>query len=202
MVSTGGPLTVDGTGWEVWLQVVVMSRGRRRPCYLARWTVGSTTDQAPGVRDQGCNWRRRHADSGCARPQRGASQALPNGCTDSETPHWLGGTRPPPKDAILAVSRILAGSSVAPDALGCSSPRGNTCFDPCAVGPLSGCDAVLCWGIRRDRNADRALPPCWSSFGVLRCCAVSQTVSLSRLDGSDGNVLGRWLSWQPRGFVS
>ncbi|POS77426.1 hypothetical protein DHEL01_v204174 [Diaporthe helianthi] len=27
MVSTAGPLTVDGTGQVVWLQVVVMSRG-------------------------------------------------------------------------------------------------------------------------------------------------------------------------------
>lgn len=153
--------------------------------------MGSTTDQAPDVRDQGCNWRRRHADS---RTRKTLAMRKPSpseeGCTDSETPHWLGGTRPPPKDAVPAVSRLLAGSPVAPDALGCSSPRGNTCFDPCAVGPLSGCDAVLCWGIRRDRNADRAWPPCWSSFGVLRCCAVSQTVSLLRLDGSDGNVLG------------
>lgn len=52
MVSTAGPLTVDGTGQEVWLQVVVMSRGRRWPCNLGgmdgRWVL--QRDQGPGVK--------------------------------------------------------------------------------------------------------------------------------------------------------
>lgn len=47
MVSTGGPLTVDGTGWEVWLQVVVMSRGRRWPCYLAEMDGGFYNGPGP-----------------------------------------------------------------------------------------------------------------------------------------------------------
>lgn len=99
MVSTGGPLTVDGTGWEVWLQVVVMSRGRRRPCYLGEMDGGFYNGPGPrmfeiraAIGDGGTPIEDVQEPQQCAEPSQSE-----DGWTDSETPHWLGGTRPPPR---------------------------------------------------------------------------------------------------------
>lgn len=116
-----------------------------------------TTDQAPDVRDQGCDWRWWHADSGRARPQRGASQANPRMAGQIAKPLTGCVALVHLQDAIPAVSRLLAGSSAAPNALGCSSPRGNTCSIPAPLAlclflgydtvqrSAVRCDAMLCY---------------------------------------------------------
>lgn len=144
-------------------------------------TVGSTTGPGPRCQDQGCDWRRRHADSGSARPpNQGASQASPRmGWVEMAKPltGWV---------ALVHLPRCYPGRVFdswlvpppRPNALACSSPRGHTLLDPCAHSPLSvlcgaiqsgamRCDAMRCAAMRRDRNAG------WTFWAVLWSRAVS-----------------------------
>lgn len=157
MVSTGGRLTVDGTGWEVWLQVVVMSRGRRRPCYLGEMDGRFLQRTRPPMFEI----RAAIGDGGTLiadvqDPQRGASQASPRMAGQIAKPLTGCVALVHLQDAIPAVSRLLAGSSGAPNALGCSSPRGNTCSIPA---PLTLC---MCLGVRYSA----------AQCGAMRCYAM------------------------------
>lgn len=185
-----------GCGDVAWSAVALL------PGRDGRWVP--TTDQAPDVRDQGCDWRWWHADSGRARPQRGASQASPRMAGQIAIPLTGCVALVHLQDAIPAVSRLLAGSSAAPNALGCSSPRGSNLFDSCAVGPLSvfgiRCSVVQCTAMRCDAMLCYAA---WSECGQgvallvkIWCCLVLRSVSNSLA------LVACWLGWQRLGTRS
>lgn len=153
------------------------------PATWARWTDGGFYNgPGPRCQDQACDWRRRHADSRSARPQprRKPSQSE-YGWIDGETPHWLGGTRPPPR---CYPGRVFGSWLVPP-------PRPmlwaavvharERLLDPCAYSPLScflGCDAVRCGviGMRAGRWA--SLVGSWLFSAVEPCLKQSRSCGL------------------------
>lgn len=169
-----------GCGDVAWSAVALL------PGRDGRWVA--PTDQAPDVRDQGCDWRWWHADRGRARPQRGASQASLRMAGQIAKPLTGCVALVHLQDAIPAVSRLLAGSSAAPNALGCSSPRGSTCSIPAPVAlclflwiaiqcSAVRCDAMLCGVI--GMRAGRCLAGQVLVFsGVAQCLKQSGSRSL------------------------
>lgn len=135
-----------------------------------------------------------------------------------ETPHWLGGTRPPPR---CYPGRVLDSWLVPPprpNALGCSSPRGNTCWTPARTALCLFCavrcravqwDAIRCGAMRCGVIGNRVgrfalLDGSWLSSGVEACLKQSGSCGLvTRMAAylSRGPSLARSLPWASRRSV-